>query len=218
MEPPMQLDPDGAELFAAAFTRDEIAAIAALFEHCSQSSRLGQVPGLAPLLAPAVVIAQRLLGPAARPVRAIFFDKNADRNWALGWHQDRTIAVRARRNHPRFTAWTVKSGIDHVVPPFSYLETMLTLRIHLDDAGPNNAPLLVAPGSHRLGRIAEPDIAPAVARFGARPCLAAAGDVWAYRAPILHASERARTPTRRRVVQLFCSAHDLPGGLEWLGV
>ncbi|HZF95780.1 MAG TPA: phytanoyl-CoA dioxygenase family protein [Allosphingosinicella sp.] len=214
----MQLDPDGAERFAAAFTPDEIAALAALFEHQSQSSRLGRVPGLAPLLAPALGIAERLLGPAARPVRAIFFDKNAEKNWALGWHQDRTIAVCARYDHPGFTAWTVKTGIDHVVPPFSYLESMLTLRIHLDDAGPDNAPLLVAPGSHRLGRIAEPDIAPAIARLGARPCLAAAGDVWAYRAPVLHASERARTPARRRVVQLFCSAEDLPGGLEWLGV
>ena len=214
----MQLDPDGAELFAAAFKPDETATLAALFEHQSQSSRLGRVPGLAPLLAPAVAIAQRLLCPAARPVRAIFFDKNADRNWALGWHQDRTIAVRARRDHPGFTAWTVKTGIDHVVPPFPWLESMLTLRIHLDDAGTDNAPLLVAPGSHRLGRIAEPDIAPAVDTLGAKPCLAAAGDVWAYRAPILHASERARAPSRRRVVQLFCSAEDLPGGLEWLGV
>ncbi|HEX8191354.1 MAG TPA: phytanoyl-CoA dioxygenase family protein [Allosphingosinicella sp.] len=214
----MQLDPDGAQLFAAAFNPDETAALSAFFEDRSASARLGRLPGLSPLLAPAVAIAERLLGSAARPVRAVFFDKNETRNWSLGWHQDRTIAVRARRDVPGFSAWTVKSGIDHAVPPFDYLERMLTLRIHLDDAGPDNAPLLVAPGSHRLGHMPEAEIAAAVARLGTRPCLAAAGDVWAYRAPILHASERARTPTRRRVVQLFCSADDLPGGLEWLGV
>jgi hypothetical protein len=214
----MQLEPDGAEHCPAAFTPDEIAALAAFLEHHSASTRLGRVPGLAPLLAPALAIAHRLLGPGTRPVRAIFFDKNAERNWSLGWHQDRTIAVRARREVPGFTAWTVKSGIDHVVPPFDYLERMLTLRIHLDETGHDNAPLLVAPGSHRLGRIAEADIAAAVARLGTKPCIAAAGDLWAYGAPILHASERARRPSRRRVVQLFCSADGLPGGLEWLGI
>lgn len=214
----MQLEPDGAEHFPAAFTLDETAALSAFFDHHRASERLGRVPGLAPLLAPALSIAQSLLGPGARPVRAIFFDKNADRNWSLGWHQDRTIAVRGRREVRGFTAWTVKSGIDHVVPPFHYLERMLTMRIHVDAAGPDNAPLLIAPGSHRLGRIAEPDIAAVVARVGAKPCIAAAGDVWAYRAPILHASEPALRPSRRRVVQLFCSADDLPGGLEWLGI
>jgi hypothetical protein len=214
----MQLDPDGAERFPAAFNPGETAALAAFFEGRSANARLGPSAGLAPLIAPAAAIGRRLLGPAARPVRAIFFDKNAEQNWSLGWHQDRTVAVRARRDVPGFTAWTVKAGIDHVVPPFDYLERMLTLRIHLDDVGADNAPLLVAPGSHRLGRIAEPDIAAAVARFGVSPCLAAAGDVWAYRAPILHASERARAPARRRVVQIFVSADDLPGGLEWLGV
>lgn len=95
---------------------------------------------------------------------------------------------------------------------------MLALRIHLDGAGEDNAPLLIVPGSHRLGRIAEPEIAGTVTRLGVRACLAEAGDVWAYAAPILHASERARSPARRRVLQLAYSAEDLPGGLEWLGL
>lgn len=32
-----------------------------------------------------------LLGPEARPVRALLFDKSDSANWSLGWHQDRTI-------------------------------------------------------------------------------------------------------------------------------
>jgi hypothetical protein len=90
--------------------------------------------------------------------------------------------------------------------------------MQLDRDGPTNAPLLVAPGSHRLGRIAEPGIEAAARRCGTRTCLAAAGDVWAYAAPILHASARAEAPGRRRVLQLSYSSDDLPGGLEWLGV
>ena len=35
---------------------------------------------------------------------------------------------------------------------------------------------------------------------------------------ILHASNAAETPRRRRVLQIDYSADDLPGGLQWLGV
>lgn len=158
------------------------------------------------------------LGPDCRPVRAILFDKSAASNWSLGWHQDRTIAVEARREVPGFTQWTVKSGIPHAVPPFALVERMLTLRIHLDDVGEANAPLLVAPGSHRLGPVPEPEIPKAVERCGTHACLADAGDLWLYAAPLLHASERAEAPDRRRVLQLAYSADVLPDGLEWLKI
>ncbi|HYG48101.1 MAG TPA: phytanoyl-CoA dioxygenase family protein [Allosphingosinicella sp.] len=216
----MRLDPDGAQHFPAAFGPAEAAALAAPLSlpRGRPGARLGAVSGLAGVLAPADAIAAGFLGPAARPVGARLFDKSPARNWALGWHQDRTVAVVERRDVPGFGQWTVKAGIAHCVPPFGILERSLTLRIHLDPAGEDNAPLLVAPGSHRLGAIAEPAIAAAVRRFGARACLAAAGDVWAYATPILHASARASAPGRRRVLQILYSAESLPGGLRWLGV
>jgi Phytanoyl-CoA dioxygenase (PhyH) len=216
----MRLDPDGAELFPAAFTAAETDALEALLtaDPARPGTRLAPLPGLAAAVAPASRIAASILGPGARPVRAILFDKSPLRNWALGWHQDRTIAVRRRVDAPGFTGWTVKAGIAHAVPPFALLETMLTLRIHLDDAGPDNAPLLVVPGSHRLGPIAEPAIAGIAARLGAAACPAARGDLWAYATPILHASDRAAAPGRRRVLQLLFSAENLPAGLDWLGI
>jgi hypothetical protein len=170
------------------------------------------------LLGAADAIAESFLGPASRPVRAMLLDKNTDRNWALGWHQDRTIAVRARRPVGGFGGWTVKAGIVHAEPPFALLEGMLTLRIHIDPAGPANAPLSIVRGSHRLGRLAEPGIAEVAARGEAHACIADAGDIWAYAATIVHASDRAVVPQRRRVLQISYSADDLPGGLEWLGV
>lgn len=215
----MQLDPDGAQLFPAAFGPAEIAL---LLEPLSLPDRAGVrlagLPRLRALIGPADAVARRLLGASARPVGAKLFDKSPARNWALGWHQDRTVPVRERREVAGFGQWTLKSGIVHCVPPFEFLERSLTLRIHLDPVGEDNAPLLVAPGSHRLGPVPEPAIAAAVERFGIRPCLASAGDVWAYSTPILHASARARAPARRRVLQLLYSADDLPGGLDWLGV
>lgn len=163
-------------------------------------------------------IAAAVLGLSARPVRAILFDKTPATNWALGWHQDRTIAVRARAETPGFGPWTTKAGIQHVEPPFAIIAGMLTLRIHIDDVPEDNAPLLIAPGSHRLGRIAEVAIADTVARCGTIVCTAQAGDIWAYATPILHASAAATRAAHRRVLQVDYSAEGLPGDLDWLGV
>jgi hypothetical protein len=76
----------------------------------------------------------------------------------------------------------------------------------------------VAPGSHHLGRIAEGEIDAAVARCGVASCEAEAGDVWLYATPILHASEAAVAPRRRRVLQVDYAVGNLPGGLQWLGI
>jgi hypothetical protein len=45
------------------------------------------------LASPGVIwkLAASVLGEAARPVRAILFDKTSSTNWGLPWHQDRTI-------------------------------------------------------------------------------------------------------------------------------
>jgi Phytanoyl-CoA dioxygenase (PhyH) len=167
---------------------------------------------------PIGAIAASALGEYSRPVRAILFNKTPNRNWSLGWHQDRTICVKDRRDVPGFEPWTVKGGMNHVEPSFELLARMVTVRIHLDEVGDDNAPLLIAPGSHKLGRIREDQIDDVVSRCGTRACSAAAGDVWVYATPILHASKAARVPTTRRVLQVDYAAEELPDGLEWLGV
>lgn len=173
---------------------------------------------LAGRLGAADAIARALIGAEARPVRAVMFDKTAADNWMVAWHQDRTVCVRQRIEMPGFGPWSVKQGLTHVAPPIAVLEGMATLRLHLDDCGPDNAPLLAALGSHRLGRVAASEAAATAAGFPVLECLAAAGDVWAYSTPILHASARAARPARRRVLQLDYAAIDLPGGLDWQGL
>lgn len=183
--------------------------------------RLQGFPALGPILdrrGPVGRLAAGILGPASRPVRAILFDKSPAANWSLGWHQDRVIVVKDRIEVEGFGPWTIKAGLLHVMPPATILGSMLTLRVHLDPVAATNAPLLVAPGSHRLGRIAEADIPTVVDRCGRLTCLADTGDVWIYSTPILHASEAAQEPKRRRVLQVDFAASNLPGGLCWLGV
>jgi len=183
--------------------------------------RLRGSAALRPFLArdgPVGAVAASILRGGSHPVRAILFDKTAAANWSLAWHQDRTVAVARRVEVEGFGPWTVKDGLLHVAPPFAVLAGMVTLRVHLDPVPVTNAPLLVAPGSHRLGRIAEAEVADVVKRCGTAACIADAGDIWLYATPILHASEAARTPVRRRVLQVDFAAGDLPGGLEWSGL
>ena len=106
----------------------------------------------------------------------------------------------------------------HVAPPADLLSRMVTLRVHLDDVSAENAPLVIAPGSHLYGRVPESEIDALVEKCGAVTCLACAGDVWLYSTLILHASAAASLPARRRVLQVDYAAESLPGELEWLGV
>ena len=220
----MKLATDGAEKLGEALDGDAMALIEAALADLPADRpglRLSGRDGLKVLLAshgPIGRCSARFLGSDAQPVRAILFDKSEQTNWALGWHQDRTIAVREKIDVPGFGPWSVKAGIPHVEPPVALLQRMVTLRVHLDPVDNANAPLLVASGSHRFGRVADDDIYGIVDRCATRACLARRGDIWAYATLILHASEAARWPRRRRVVQVDYSAEALPGGLRFHGV
>jgi hypothetical protein len=184
-------------------------------------TRLSGLSGLGAALgagSPPFALAEQVLGAVARPVRAILFNKTAENNWPLGWHQDRTIAVAARHDASGFGPWTIKQGIAHVEPPFDVIAKMVTLRLQLDDVDDDNAPLRVALGSHSRGLIAVGDYDDVACSCDQLSCHAKAGDIWIYATPILHASAPAKRPRSRRVLQVDYAAHDLPAPLEWAGV
>ena len=220
----LTISKDGAQLLSAALSSSELRDLeCALAEQPRDHAgvRLHGVTQLRPFLSPTGPVGRipaAVLGSGCQPVRAILFDKSAETNWSLGWHQDRTIAVQDRIEVSGFEPWSLKSGMVHVEPPFDLLAGMLTLRVHLDAVPETNAPLLIAPASHIRGRIPGPDIPHAVEQCGIVPCLAEAGDVWQYSTPILHPSDAAVEPLHRRVLQVDYSASALPGGLQWLGV
>ena len=218
----LELERDGAELLPGLCTPAALDELEELldFHEARAGIRIFDDPALAGWLAKSPIsdVTSSILGSAARAVRAILFDKTQASNWALAWHQDRTIPVRRRLEVPGFDHWTVKSDVDHVEPPFGIVENMLTARIHIDPVSTANSPSLVAPGSHRLGRIEESDIDGAIRRCGTAACLADRGDVWLYRTAILHASEPTRSGAARRILQVDFSSDDLPGGLDWVGI
>lgn len=218
-----ELEASGA-LRAGALSSKEMALLRWLAERRLGSAagvRLVHDPDLTQLLAREGTldqIAREVIGDEAKPVRAILFDKTAETNWALGWHQDRTIAVQEKRDAPGFGPSSKKAGIDHVEPPFEMIERMIALRTHLDACGDDNAPLLIAKASHHMGKIPAETAADVAARSEIFACLAEPGEVWAYRSAILHASEASQAKIHRRVLHIDYAAFDLPHGLAWLGI
>lgn len=155
------------------------------------------------------------LGSAgARPVQAVFFDKNPAHNWAVPWHQDLTIAVATRAAVAGFETWSLKDGVPHVQPPVEILERMTTIRLHLDPCGPDNGPLRVIPGSHRHGRLADQAISRLIGA-GETTCCVGRGGIVAMRPLLLHASSRATKPAHRRVIHFEFSPDELPAPLRW---
>jgi hypothetical protein len=160
-------------------------------------------------------LATELMHAPTRAVRILYFDKTPEMNWAVPWHQDRTIAVADRIDVAGFAPWSRKAGVHHVEPPEAILQGMVALRLHLDDCGPDNGPLLAVRGSFRLGRVPAHEIRQHVDRSEIEICCANAGDVVAMRGLTIHASERASRPGHRRVLHVDFSCADLPSGMEW---
>ena len=149
------------------------------------------------------------------PVRAIYFDKSAETNWLVPWHQDLTLALRNRAEVPGFGPWSTKDGIPHVHAPVELLAQMLTVRLHLDDADASNGALRVLPGSHRWGRLSSSRIRELRREQAEVLCAVSAGDSLLMRPLLLHASSRSVSARHRRVLHLEYAGFTLPDGLDW---
>jgi ectoine hydroxylase-related dioxygenase (phytanoyl-CoA dioxygenase family) len=165
-----------------------------------------RTPGLLALLA-------EVLGPECGLVRVLYFDKPPDQTWSLAWHRDQAIAVKDNQlPSTTFTKPTRKAGVAHVNAPWSLLQNMLTLRLHLDDVTDENGPLRVLPGSHRSEGDTAADI------DSAETILARRGDVLAMRPLLSHASGKsvAGTTRHRRILHFeFAAQRELPDGYQW---
>jgi len=160
-------------------------------------------------------LVEPVLGPNAIAVRGILFDKTPGANWKVPWHQDLSIAVAEKVEMPGYGPWSVKAGVPHVQPPVAVLRNMLTVRLHLDDCGIGNGPLLVLPGSHALGILSGKEIEEFRRANTAVPCTVGAGGALMMRPLLLHASHSADTPGHRRVVHIEYAADVLPPPLRW---
>ena len=162
-----------------------------------------QLPAMQPVLRK---LAELLPGMAI--LRAVAFRKDADANWFVPAHQDRSIPVSSPALPPGFDNLTRKTDGWQAEAPAELLAEMRNCRIFIDRATADDGPLEVIPGSHRRGRIEQAEIPAITARGAWRPLTGDAGDLVVLSPLLLHRSRRAAEPSGRRVMQLECISAD----------
>jgi len=142
--------------------------------------------------------------PGMAVLRTVAFKKDADANWFVPPHQDRSIPIPSDVPPPGFGNVTRKGGGWQAEAPIEILAEMRNCRIFVDAATEDDGPLEVIPGSHRRGRISQAGIA-AVTREGSWHALTGApGDLAVLSPLLLHRSRKAARPSGRRVLQIEC--------------
>jgi ectoine hydroxylase-related dioxygenase (phytanoyl-CoA dioxygenase family) len=188
--------------------RGGVFAVRNLLDVCPEVKELANSKAVRRLVEP-------ILGAHCFPVRGILFDKVPDANWKVPWHQDLTIAVQERIDVEGFGPWSKKAGVLHVQPPAFVLESMLSVRLHLDECGEDNGALRVVPGSNHHRRIPEAKIAAHRQGLAEVVCAVGQGGAMLMRPLLLHASSPSLSPRHRRVIHLDFASADLPAGLRW---
>jgi len=156
-----------------------------------------------------------LIPPGHVAVQCTYFEKSIDNNWLVPIHQDLSIPVRERVEHPSLRGWSEKEGTLFVQPPVEQLETFVAVRIHLDPCLDGDGPLQFVPATHTRGRI---DAAAASRLRQDGPvvtCTVDRGGALVMRPLALHTSSKATGTSLRRVLHFVFGPAELPYGLQW---
>jgi hypothetical protein len=179
--------------------------------HLMRCSEIQQIAGDPRL----VTIAARFIGAAAVPFRATLFDKSSARNWLVVWHQDTALPLKERRDIPGWGPWSTKAGITYAHAPASALCRVVALRLHIDDSRPDNGPLRVIPGTHRLGVLADEEVERLTRKTTSVDCVVPAGGIVAMCPLLIHASSKATSNYPRRVLHIeYAACLRIADGLE----
>ena len=168
------------------------------------AARLRRHPGLAQLVPDDFVA-----------VQCTYFEKSRDRNWLVSVHQDISIPVAQRVEHPGLGAWSAKEDGWYVQPGADLLARLLAVRLHIDACGAEDGPLRVMPGTHLQGLIKAETAAAMRQAASEVVCAAERGSALLMRPLLLHASSKASGHSRRRVLHFLYGPRTLPMGLRW---
>jgi Phytanoyl-CoA dioxygenase (PhyH) len=163
-----------------------------------------QHPALAALIPAGYVAAQ-----------CTYFEKSTVHNWLVPIHQDISIPVAYRVNHPSLKGWSQKEDVLYVQAPLDVLQQLVAVRVHLDDCAADDGPLRIVPGSHLHGVLA-PQEAIALRDAGTEmACTVPRGGAVVLRPLLLHASSKSAGSSRRRVLHYLFGPPILPLDLQW---
>lgn len=158
-------------------------------------------------------IIKDFLGDNLFIVKSIYFDKPQKSNWFVSYHQDLTISVNKKISDKNYGPWTIKQNQFSVQPPEAVLDSIYTIRIHLDDTDENNGALKVIPGSHLKG-ILRPEMINRNVE-NEETCIVPKGGIMIMRPLLMHSSGRTTNGKQRRVIHLELSNFELSNDLKW---
>lgn len=161
-----------------------------------------------PLLSPA-------LSAGCVAVQCTLFAKTPGTNWSVTPHQDLGIPVAAKVDAPSCSGWSEKEGSLFTQPPVAVLDACVVVRLHVDACGPEAGPLVVTPGSHKLGRLPGSAVARLFSSQVRHVCTVPRGGALVLRPLLVHASSKATASVNRRVLHFLFGPANLPLGLQW---
>lgn len=145
-----------------------------------------------------------LLGTATTAVQCTLFVKDSLSNWSVPLHRDYSVPVKTQVPSPAWSAWSVKQSVVFGRPPVQVLQSLVAVRVHLEDTGEENGALQVVEGSHQTAENAGERNSHFVPRGGA----------FVMRPLLLHASSKVVSGSRR-VLHFVYGPPTLPDGAEW---
>ncbi len=160
-------------------------------------------------------VMSRSMPREAVAVQCTYFEKSQHENWLVPIHQDLSIPVQAKVDHPALTGWSEKQGCVFVQAPDRILDELVAVRLHIDECGEDDGPLRLVPGSHKTGRLSNEDAIQLRDRQGEVVCTVARGGALLIKPLVLHASSKATGHGRRRVLHFVFAPSVLPFGLRW---
>jgi ectoine hydroxylase-related dioxygenase (phytanoyl-CoA dioxygenase family) len=160
-------------------------------------------------------LAQDALGAGAVPYRATLFEKSADANWLVVWHQDTALPIEVAFESPGWGPWSRKGGVSYAHAPAWALERIVALRLHLDASDSDNGPLRIVPGSHTAGVLTDQQVFALAAKERSIECTVGRGGVITMRPLLVHSSSKARSSDPRRVLHIeYADSLELAPGIR----
>ena len=143
------------------------------------------------------------------------FEKSVDNNWLVALHQDLSIPVAEKVDHPALSAWSDNDGCWFVQAPVEVLEQLVAVRLHVDVCTEFDGALKLITGSHQYGKLDATKANTLLTASGERLCAVERGAALVMRPLVLHASSKASGNSPRRVLHFVFGPQDLPYGLIW---
>lgn len=225
----IKIEEDGFSIIHDVFTDEEISQLLTVIEQLTEGNSnfrknkdlfairnfLNEVPEIKPFLWTKDFndLIDNLLGDDYFLVKAIYFNKPPMSNWLVTWHQDTKISVDKKLETNGFEQWSLKQGMQAVQPSQDVLESIYTIRIHLDDCDETNGGLKVVPKTHKLGILKDLEIQNIDKKN--ELCAVKKGGVLIMKPLLVHGSSKSTSANNRRIIHLEFSSKELPNGLNW---